>query len=107
MTKKADCANWSDGEDMETQTIAPAESIREQLIGFIVANFLFCDDSRSPADDDSLIENGIIDSTGILELIEFIESSFGIEVREDETLPENLDSVTKLVTFVLRKNSTQ
>ena len=53
--------------------------IRAELTEFIVTNYLFGDMARVPRDDDSLVEEGIIDSTGILELIEFLESHFGIE----------------------------
>ena len=50
----------------------------------------FGDVAKVPRDDDALVEEGIIDSTGILELIEFLESHFGIEVSEAETIPQNL-----------------
>lgn len=83
---------------METQ-------IRAELTEFIVMNYLFGDVTRVPRDDDTLVENGIIDSTGILELIEFLESSFDIEVSEAETVPENLGSITSLTKFVMSKRS--
>jgi acyl carrier protein len=68
-----------------------------------VGNFLFGDAARKPADADSLIENGIVDSTGILELIEYLESEFGISVQEDETIPQNLDGLGVLTRFVTLK----
>jgi len=83
---------------METQ-------IRAELIEFIVANYLFGDIARIPRDDDHFLEEGIIDSTGILELIEFVESRFGIEVSESETVPENLGSISSLTRFVMSKRS--
>jgi acyl carrier protein len=77
--------------------------VRDELIEFIVVNYLFGDTSRVPGDDDSLIETGIIDSTGILELIEFLESRFGIEVDDTDAVPQNLGSITHLVRFVAGK----
>lgn len=81
--------------------------IRAELTAYIVANYLFGDAELAPSDDDSLIEKGIIDSTGILELIEFLESNFGIEVSEAETIPENLDGISRLTEFVLGKKAVQ
>lgn len=77
--------------------------VREELRDFIVTSYLFGDVSRMPADGDSLIESGVVDSTGILELIEFVESTYGIEVSETETVPDNLGSVANLTRFVVRK----
>jgi acyl carrier protein len=79
--------------------------IRAELTEFIVTNYLFGDITRVPQDDDTLVEAGIIDSTGILELIEFLESRFGIEVAEAETVPENLGSISSLTGYVMRKRS--
>jgi acyl carrier protein len=79
--------------------------IRAELAEFIVTNYLFGDATMAPRDEDSLIEGGIIDSTGILELIEFVESRFGIEVSEAETIPENMDSISRLTQFVLSKKA--
>jgi acyl carrier protein len=84
------------GDDVDTQ-------IRAELTDFIVANYLFGDAARAPADDTQLVEEGIIDSTGILELIEFLESHFGIEVSEAETVPGNLGTVANITTFVTGK----
>lgn len=79
--------------------------VRAELTEFIVTNYLFGDATMTLRDDDSLIEEGIIDSTGILELIEFLESHFGIQVSEAETVPENLGSVTNLTQFVMSKQA--
>jgi acyl carrier protein len=86
------------GEGVDTQ-------IRAELTEFIVMNYLFGDITRVPRDDDALVEEGIIDSTGILELIEFLESQFGIEVSEAETVPQNLGSISSLTDFVMNKRS--
>jgi acyl carrier protein len=77
--------------------------VRSELVDFIVTNFLFGDGSRAPQEGDSLVEGGIIDSTGVMELIEFLESQFGIEVSDEDTVPSNLDTVANLTRFVLRK----
>lgn len=79
--------------------------IRAELTEFIVANYLFGDVARAPRDDDALVEEGIIDSTGILELIEFLESHFGLEVSEAETVPGNLGSISCLTEFVISKQA--
>ena len=79
--------------------------VQAELTEFIVMNYLFGDVARVPRDDDALVEEGIIDSTGILELIEFLESHFGIEVSEAETVPENLGSIASLTEFVMSKRS--
>ncbi len=55
------------------------------------------------SDDESLVRSGIVDSTGVLELVSFLEAEFGIPVGEDELVPENLDSVARAAAFVERK----
>lgn len=77
--------------------------VREDLVDFVVSNYLFGAVEKAPLDDDSLIETGVIDSTGILELIEFLEDHFGIQVLDSETIPQNLGSVASLVVFVEAK----
>lgn len=78
---------------------APADALR----GFIVQNFLYGDATVSLAENDSFSERGIVDSTGILELVAFVEESFKISVADEEILPDNFDSLAKLVEFVRRK----
>jgi acyl carrier protein len=78
------------------------EIIRQELRNFVVQNFLFGEE-RSLADGDSFLEKGIIDSTGILELVSFLEDKYGIVVQDRELVPENLDCVSALVSFVERK----
>jgi acyl carrier protein len=77
----------------------------QRITDFVTQNFLFGDSSRLPGRDDSLVELGIIDSTGILEVIEFIESDFGIQVTDAETIPENLGTMSRIAAFVDRKRS--
>lgn len=76
---------------------------RAQIRRFILENYLFTDDGGALADGDSLMKRGIIDSTGTLEVVFFLEETFGVKVEEDELVPENLDSVDRIVTFVERK----
>lgn len=78
---------------------------KAQLRDFVLANYLFGDATRIPGDDDSLVEQGVIDSTGVLELIEFLESQFDITVSEAETVPENLGSISNLTRYVAAKRS--
>jgi acyl carrier protein len=58
-----------------------------------------------PADDDSLLETGVLDSTGVLELIEFLEEDFGVQVTDAETVPENLGSIAGLTRYLTEKSS--
>ncbi len=72
------------------------------LRDFIRENFLFGQDAAF-SDDDSFLEQGIIDSTGVLELVTFLEDQFKIAIDDDELVPENLDSISNLVRFVESK----
>lgn len=74
---------------------------------FIGENFMFQEDVQSLSDDASFLENGIIDSTGVLELVCFLENTFGIEVADEEMLPENLDSIRAVSAYVARKTRPQ
>jgi len=74
------------------------QAIRE----FIVENFLF-GESNGLEEDTSFLEEGIIDSTGILELVTFLEEKFSISVKDDELVPENLDSINNVESYLLRK----
>lgn len=76
---------------------------RQIIRNYILENFLFVDDQSAIADDDSFLEKGIIDSVGALEITVFLEQCFGIAVKEEEMLPNNLDSVNNLVAFIERK----
>jgi len=77
--------------------------IKQALKDFIITNYLFGDARRVPENEESLIESGIVDSTGILELIEFLEKTYRINVLDTETLPENLGSISNLTLFISRK----
>jgi acyl carrier protein len=75
---------------------------RDQVLQFITKNF-YVADVASLSDDASLLDRGIIDSTAVLELIEFIETTFDIKVDDAEMIPENLDSIERITTFIDRK----
>ena len=78
-------------------------SVEQTVREFIVNNFLFGDAERPLADDDSLLEEGVVDSTGILELVFFLEDKYRIAIGQDEMVPANLDSIGKVAAFVGRK----
>lgn len=73
-----------------------------RIRAFLVDSFLLGDDDGF-ADSDSLIEAGIVDSTGVMEVVTFLEESFVIQIADDELVAGNLDSVERLTAFVRRK----
>ena len=75
----------------------------DKIRTFIFSNFLFDADESALKNDASFLEQGIIDSTGVLELVEWLEETFAIKVEDDELIPENLDSVNQLAQFIARK----
>lgn len=81
-------------------------SIAQDIKDFVVSNFLF-GQGGGLSDDQSFLEHGVIDSTGILELVAFLEERFGITIADRELLPENLDSVQNASNFVSRKVQAQ
>ena len=76
--------------------------IQSDIYNFVVENFLF-GKADGLADDASLVGKGVIDSTGVLELVSFVQEHFGIRMEDQEIIPDNLDSIKKLVAFVTRK----
>ncbi len=76
--------------------------IQEVIRKYVVENFLFGDDTGLQ-DNDPLREKGIIDSTGVLELISFLESQFSIVIEDLEIIPENLDTIARMSAFVAAK----
>ena len=82
---------------------AAATAIDQQIRTFIDDNFLFGAGSDDLSDDASLVENGVIDSTGVMELVTFLEGSFEVKIADDELVPRNLDSINNLVRFVETK----
>ena len=77
--------------------------IKEIIGKYIVNNFLLEEGLNTINDDDSLLDMGIIDSTGVLELVAFIEETFEIRVEDEELIPDNLDSVNRLVDYIKSK----
>ena len=75
-------------------------SNEEILRKYILENYLFTDDESELNNNDSFLDLGIIDSTGIMEVVLFIEMEFDIEVDDEELLPENLDTINNLVKFI-------
>ncbi len=84
-----------------------SDSVEQRLRNFIVENFLFGDENDGLGDSDSLLERGVIDSTGVLEMIAFLERTYGIHVDDDELLPENFDSIKNVADYIHRKQLTQ
>lgn len=79
--------------------------MKKTIRQYILGNLLFTEDESALQDSDSFLSGGIIDSTGVMEIILFIEDTFNIKVNDDEMLPANLDSVDNLVAFVTRKQA--
>jgi len=79
------------------------DEIIKKVRAFIFDNFLFDADDDELGNDDSFLDQGIIDSTGVLELVEWLEDEFDITVDDEELIPENLDSVNSLAAFISRK----
>lgn len=77
--------------------------IERQIRAFIAESFLFRDDASSLSSTESLIEAGLIDSTGVLELVTFLEERFRLSVADVEITPENLDSIQAIVAYVEKK----
>ncbi len=73
-----------------------------KIKAFVVDNFLFGDGSYLK-DDTSFLEERIIDSTGVLQIISFLEEEYAININDDEILPENLDSLSNITSFINRK----
>ena len=80
-----------------------SDELKEQVRDFILENYLFTTDKSALGLDDSLLGRGIVDSTGMLEIIFVIEEQLGVKVKDEEMIPDNLDSVNRIATFVQSK----
>jgi acyl carrier protein len=80
-----------------------SDEIKSQVREFVKANFLF-DDRRVLGDDESLLGSGTVDSTGILELISFLEQNFNAKFKDQDLVADNFDSISKIAIFVAGKN---
>lgn len=78
-------------------------ALEQEIRQFIVENFLFGEEDGQLSNDASFLERGIIDSTGVLELVAFLEEKYRIKINDDELVPANLDSINGLVQFIGRK----
>jgi len=83
--------------------MSPLES---EVRSFIGDNFLLADDAQKLAGSASLTRDGIVDSVGIVELLHFLETRYGIEIADDETVPANIDSIDNIVRYVSTKLAT-
>jgi acyl carrier protein len=97
---------WACPDTSRTKAVSmlKKDDIIDSLTKFIIAAFRFgeADDLNS---EESLLKKGIIDSTGVIELIEFIESEFHVRVEDEEIIPDNLDSINRAAAFVMRKQA--
>jgi acyl carrier protein len=77
---------------------------KTQIRNFIIENFLF-GNAEGLKDDTSFLEEGIIDSTGVLELVTYLEEEYSIKVDDEELIPENLDSINNLAAYLAKKTA--
>lgn len=82
------------------------DGIGNDIRNFIVENFLFGDESQPLAADLSLTDSDLVDSTGILELVGFLEQHFTVKINDADIVPANLDTIEKIAAFVTRKQAT-
>jgi acyl carrier protein len=78
-------------------------NVEQELRRFVIDNFPFGAVGEGLSNDDSFLDQGIIDSTGVLELVTFLEETYEIKVEDEELIPDNLDSINRLVKFIERK----
>ena len=81
----------------------PMTTLENDIRRFIVENFLFGKDDGTLKSNSSFLESGVIDSTGVLELVMFLETNYGLKVEDDELTPDNMDSIDRLAAFIQRK----
>ena len=79
-----------------------AVMIKKQVRDFIVANFLYGQE-RTLENHDSFLQEGIVDSTGVLQLVAFLEETYGITIEDEDLTPENLDSISNVTAYLCRK----
>jgi len=77
--------------------------IKAQIRKHVAHNLLFSDNGFEYADDDSFLQEGIVDSVGVLDLVLFVEETFGVTVDDQEITPDNFDSVNKLASYIRSK----
>ena len=90
---------------MSSAPLSNATDTLPVLRQYIREHLTFSPAAQKITDDDSLVARGVIDSTGVLELVAYLEEHFKIRVEDDELLPENLDSIRNLSSFIERKRA--
>lgn len=80
------------------------QQIEQEVRQFVIDNFVFDNATRSFSNNDSFFDNGLVDSMGVLTLVEFVRDKYGIEAQDDELLPDNWDSVSRIANFVRAKS---
>jgi len=79
-------------------------TIEDNIKDYIARNLLFSDNGFPYADDASFLDEGIVDSVGVMELVTFVEESFGLKVNDFEITPDNFDSVSRLAKYIRSKS---
>jgi acyl carrier protein len=82
-------------------------TIKKTVWEYIENNFFFGVDAKTIDDDQSFLELGVLDSTGVIELVSFLEETYGIQVDDEEMVPENLDSLNNIARYVGGKLATR
>ncbi len=80
-------------------------AVEQKVRSFILENFMFSNDESALNNEESLLDKGVIDSTGVMELVAFLEDEYKFRINDDELIPENLDSVRNIVAFVDNKSA--
>ena len=88
---------------MNTNMVTGSTEVREQLCRYIAEYLLFSDKKYPFEDDASFLKNGVVDSTGVMELVAYVEKKFGVTVGPKEVVPDNFDSVKNLTGYIKRK----
>lgn len=83
-----------------------SSSVEDKIHQYVSENFLFSDKGYPYEDSVSFLENGVVDSMNVMELVVFVEETFKIKVEDEEIVPENFDSVLNLANYIRRKSST-
>jgi acyl carrier protein len=80
-------------------------SSKEQIRQYVAQNLIFSNNGFELSDDASFLEEGVVDSTGVLELVMFVEDTFGVAVADEEIVPDNFDSVNNLALYIQNKTA--
>ena len=80
-------------------------NIEQQIRDYIAKNLIFSSNGYQYSDETSFLEEGIVDSQGVMELVLFVEDAFGVKVDDQEITPDNFDSISNLATYVRRKTN--